>query len=149
MARNPTPTKPITVDPDTVHGAAAGEDTSFHDTDFPNNPPDGFDADEIEDRSGMSDDGVLSWQERFLRLERVAIQHFGRDFFTVPAAVYNPELEKEAARARYVRDMEAIDAAARNAPVSDNPDNRPRAGRSASPAPLQPATPPLPPNVRQ
>lgn len=55
----------------------------------------------------------MSPENRLLRLERLALLHFGNHNFEVSAPVFNPENERESARARYVADMERIDAEAR------------------------------------
>lgn len=62
------------------------------------------------DASGATN---LSPEDRFLRMERLMMQYFGTHHFAPPALAFNENAERDAARARFQRDMEEIEAKAR------------------------------------
>jgi len=50
---------------------------------------------------------------RIARLEKIALQYFGSHHFEAPAPVFNPDAERDSARARFQQEMERIEAATR------------------------------------
>lgn len=64
---------------------------------------------ELHDQYRRENMGPLS---RIERLEALARQYFGTHHFDPPVAVVDPEAARKAARERYTREMEEIDAAA-------------------------------------
>lgn len=54
----------------------------------------------------------MSPHDRLTRLENLFTQYFGTHHFEPPPKPYDPEAAREAARRRYIADMEAIDASA-------------------------------------
>lgn len=57
----------------------------------------------------------LSPAARLERLENLATLYFGAHHFEKPAPVFNPDAERDAARTRFQREMEAIEAKTRAA----------------------------------
>lgn len=50
---------------------------------------------------------------RIARLEKLAFQYFGSHHFEAPTPVFNPDAERDSARARFQQEMERIETAAR------------------------------------
>jgi hypothetical protein len=68
--------------------------------------------DAAEDRARNHD---LTPVQRIERLETLATQYFGSHHFEQPAPVFNPDAERDAARARFQKEMEDIEKKARGA----------------------------------
>lgn len=66
---------------------------------------------EIEERFRKENMGPLA---RIARLEGLALKYFGEHHFEPYIAPFNPEAERDSARARFQQEMERIEAAARN-----------------------------------
>lgn len=58
------------------------------------------------------DDGP-SIEDRVTKLEALALQYFGADHFETPAPVFNPQAAADDARARFMKEMQEIEAKAR------------------------------------
>jgi hypothetical protein len=57
-----------------------------------------------------------SIEDRLTKLETLAALHFGTEHFALPVPVFDPNAEAEAARQRFMRDMQEIEAKAKTAP---------------------------------
>jgi hypothetical protein len=76
-------------------------------------------SEEKQDERDAADDRArnhdLSPTQRLERLEMLATQYFGSHHFEAPAPTFNPDAERESARAAFMKQMEAIEAKARGA----------------------------------
>jgi hypothetical protein len=57
-----------------------------------------------------------SIEDRVTKLEKLLALHFGTEHFAPPVPVFDPNAEAEAARARFMRDMQEIEAKAKTVP---------------------------------
>lgn len=55
----------------------------------------------------------LTLVERIERIENLAALYFGAHHFEAPAPVFNPDAERDSARARFQQEMERIETATR------------------------------------
>lgn len=74
-------------------------------------------SEDVQDERDAADDRArnheLTPAQRIERLETLATQYFGSHHFEPPAPVFNPDAERDSARVRFQKEMEAIEAKAR------------------------------------
>jgi len=63
--------------------------------------------------SRVAEPAELTLTERIDRIEKLAHMYFGAHHFEAPAPVFNPDAERDSARARFQQEMERIENEAR------------------------------------